>query len=73
MTKPFWQPAFDPMDALIDLRRRVRDIEQNQLAIIQAQNDLGWSMKTLIEQHNLMAKELDHLVNAKQIDTPQAK
>jgi hypothetical protein len=73
MTKPFWQPAFDPMDALLDLRRRVRDIEQNQLAIIQAQNDLGWSMKTLIEQHNIMAKELDQILNTKQIDTAQEK
>jgi hypothetical protein len=49
------------MDALLDLRRRVRDLEQNQLAIIQAQNDIGWSMKTLIEQHNLMARELEDI------------
>jgi hypothetical protein len=61
MTKPFWQPAFDPMDALIDLRQRVKQLEQNQLAIIQAQNDIGWSMKTLIEQHNIMATQLEEI------------
>lgn len=61
MTTPFWQPAFDPMDALIDLRQRVKQLEQNQLAIIQAQNDIGWSIKTLIDEHNNMAKELIEL------------
>lgn len=61
MTKPFWQPAFDPMDVLLDLRRRVRELEQNQLAIIQAQNDIGWSMKTLIEQHNHIVEELSDI------------
>lgn len=61
MTQPFWQPAFDPMDALIDLRQRVKQLEQNQLSIIQAQNDIGYSMKTLIEQHNIIARELEQI------------
>lgn len=68
MTTPFWQPAFDPMDALLDLRQRVKQLEQNQLAIIQAQNDIGYSLKTLIEQHNLIIERFDHLENVKKND-----
>jgi hypothetical protein len=52
MTKPFWSPSFDPMDALIKLNRRVSLLEQNQQALIQAQNDLGESMAQLVHQHN---------------------
>lgn len=69
MTTPFWQPAFDPMDALLDLRQRVKQLEQNQLAIIQAQNDIGYSMKTLIEQHNHIIDKIDRLEKVKKIDT----
>jgi hypothetical protein len=48
----WWQPTFDPMDVLIDLNRRVSILEQNQQALVKAQNDLGESMRQLVEQHN---------------------
>jgi len=48
----WWQPTFDPMDVLIDLNRRVSILEQNQGALVKAQNDLGESMRQLVEQHN---------------------
>ena len=48
----WWQPTFDPWDVLIDLNRRVSILEQNQGALVKAQNDLGESMRQLVEQHN---------------------
>jgi hypothetical protein len=48
----WWQPTFDPWDVLIDLNRRVSILEQNQQALVKAQNDLGESMRQLVEQHN---------------------
>jgi SMC interacting uncharacterized protein involved in chromosome segregation len=48
----WWQPSFDPMEALISNGHKIRTLEHNQRELIKAQNDLGQSMKELVLQHN---------------------
>lgn len=48
----WWQPSFDPMEALVNNGHRIKALEHNQRELIKAQNDLGASMKDLVLQHN---------------------
>lgn len=57
MTK-WWEPSFDPMEELILQRSKITQVENNQRALVNAQNDLGHAVKELIEQNNQLVSAL---------------